>query len=94
MKKKRIRFIGDYYSGYDPVTKKDVLITKKKVITVSEEKAEQLLKDFPEEFKLLGWRPEPEPEKEKKVELKKVEEVEEKKLEPLKDKKLEELKNK
>lgn len=94
MKKKRIRFIGDFYSGYDPIAKKDVLITKRKVITVSVEKAEQLLKDFPKEFKPLSWRPEPEPKEEKKVELKKVEEVEEKKLEPLKDKKLEELKNK
>lgn len=92
---KRIRFIGDYYSGYDPKTKKDLLITGKKVITVSEEKAEQLLKDFPEEFKPLGWRP---PVVEEVVEDKPVEEkkeeVEEKKLEPLKDKKLEELKNK
>jgi len=86
MSKKRIRFIGKFYSGYDPIEKKDVLITKKKVITVSEEKAEQLLTDFPYEFIKLGAKI---PEREK-VEI----EVEEKKLEPLKDKKLEELKNK
>lgn len=90
MSKKKIRFIGEHYSGYDPVTKKDVLITKRKVITVSEEKAEQLLTDFPYEFIKLGARI---PVREK-VEVEVETEGKEKKLEPLKDKKLEKLKNK
>lgn len=89
MGKKRIRFIGDFYDGYDPVTKRDVTITKKGIVTVSEEKAKQLLADFPKKFKELSWRP-----KKEEVEEEKVEKLEEKKLEPLKDKKLEELKNK
>lgn len=93
---KRIRFIGDFYSGYDPGRKKSLLIKEKGVVEVSDKKADQLLRDFPHEFKELSWRPLVEKEVvEEIVEEKPVEEKkEEKKLEELKDKKLEELKNK
>lgn len=47
----KLKHIGNGYSGFDPGTNQPITVAPGEIVEVSDAKAEQLLADFPEEWK-------------------------------------------